>query len=173
MGDQPEGEPDSPRRPLTVVAQVSGGGLSSGIATAVKALRPDARVFGVEPELAADARDSLREGRIVAWDPTLTARTSADGMRTTQLGDLPWEHVRRYLDGIVVVSEEEILRATTRLAKDARLVAEPSGATALAAWLFHADELPAEGRVVCIVSGGNVDPDRYRASLEAGEAAGG
>jgi threonine dehydratase len=162
----------APTRPgLTVLVPVSGGGLASGIATAVRELRPDARVFGVEPALAADARDSLREGRIVRWEPEQTGRTNADGMRATQLGRLTFEHLRRYLEGIVTVEETEIFRAMARAAADARLVLEPSGAASLAAWLFHAGELPREGRVVCVLSGGNVDPARYRELLALGATA--
>ncbi|HET7676604.1 MAG TPA: threonine/serine dehydratase [Candidatus Limnocylindrales bacterium] len=173
MGDIPSGAPEMPPPSLTVLVQISGGGLSSGVATAVKSLRPDAHVFGVEPAVAADARDSLREGRIVRWDPELTARTIADGQRATQVGRLPFAHLRRYLDGIIAVEEVEIRRAMARAARDARLVLEPSGATALAAWLFHAAEVPREGRVVCVLSGGNVDPERYATFVAEGMAAGG
>ena len=171
------GEPDGRRadasadeEPVTVLAPIGGGGLASGIAVAVKSLRPGARLFGVEPELAADARDSLREGRVVRWAPEDVARTSADGMRTTSVGTLPFAHLARYLDGVLVVSEREIAAAMARAARDARLVVEPSGATTVAAWLFHAAELPAEGRVVCVVSGGNVDPERYAQLVAEGTA---
>lgn len=159
--------------PATVLVPIGGGGLSSGVATAVRALRPDATILGVEPELAADARDSLREGRVVRWDPALTARTSADGMRASSLGALTFAHLRARLDGVVTVSEAEIARAMVRAARGARLVLEPSGATALAAWLFHAAELPTDGPVVALLSGGNVDPDAYAGLMAAGVAAGG
>jgi threonine dehydratase len=159
--------------PATVLVPIGGGGLSSGVATAIRALRPDATILGVEPELAADARDSLREGRVVRWDPALTGRTSADGMRASALGSLTFAHLHAYLDGVVTVSEDEIARAMVRAARGARLVLEPSGATTLAAWLFHAAELPAEGPVVALLSGGNVDPGTYAERLAAGEAAGG
>jgi threonine dehydratase len=79
----------------------------------------------------------------------------------------------RHLDGILTVTEDEIARAMVRASREARLVLEPSGATALAAWLFHEDELPATGPVVCILSGGNVDPARYDELLARGVAAGG
>jgi threonine dehydratase len=156
----------------TVLLPVGGGGLASGVATAVTALLPQAHVYGVEPELAADARDSLAEGRLVTWDPERLARTSADGMRST-LSELTFRHLQAHLDGIVTVSEAEIARAMLRGARAARLVLEPSGATSLAAWLFHAGELPAGGPVVCLLSGGNVDPERYAELLAAGLAAGG
>ena len=78
---------------------------------AVKTLRPDARVFGVEPELAADAAESLREGRIVRWDADQVGRTAADGMRTSALGTLTFQHLSRYADGVLTVSEIDIRRA--------------------------------------------------------------
>ncbi len=158
----------SANRALTVLAPVGGGGLSSGICVAVKALRPEARVIGVEPELAADARDSLREGRVVRWDPALTDRTSADGVRTSALGDITFAHLRRLLDGVITVSEAEIAGGMALAASRARIVAEPSGALAIAAWRWHADQLPSTGDVVMVVSGGNVDPDRYQALLGEG-----
>ena len=170
-----QGRPDDglPAGPFTVVVPIGGGGLASGIATAVKALRPDAVVMGVEPSLAGDARESLASGRIVRWAPDAVARTSADGMRTTALGKLTFRHLQRSLDGIVLVEEDEIARAMTRAARDARLVLEPSGATSLAAALFHRGELPAEGPVVCVLSGGNVDPGEFARLVAIGERAGG
>ena len=139
-----------------VLVPVGGGGLSSGVATAVKALRPSATVIGVEPLLAADARDSLAAGEVVVWDVERTYRTSADGLRT-HLSALTLAHLGERLDGIVTVTEEEIGAAMGRLVREARLVVEPSAAVAVAARLFHRDELPA-GRTVAVVTGGNVDP---------------
>jgi threonine dehydratase len=139
-----------------VLVPVSGGGLISGVATAVKALRPDVRVVGIEPELAADAAESLREGRRISWEPERTYRTVADGLRTTALGVHPWEHVRRYVDEIVTVSDEQILAAMRHLAIEGRLVVEPSGAVAVAAWMH--DVLPVGPRTAAVVSGGSVDP---------------
>ena len=160
-------------RPLVVLVPVGGGGLAAGVAVAVKSLVPDAAVVGVEPALAADARDSLAQGRIVSWPDELTVRTIADGQRLGHIGTIPFELMRRYLDGIVVVEEIEIERAMARAARDARLVLEPSGATAIAAALFHGPELPAARRVVCIASGGNADPDDYARLVAEGRAAGG
>jgi threo-3-hydroxy-L-aspartate ammonia-lyase len=159
--------------PPTVLVPIGGGGLASGVAAAVKALRPDATVLGVEPELAADARDSLNEGRIVRWDPALVGRTVADGMRSSALGRITFAHLSALLDGVVTVSEDEIARAMLRAARSARLVVEPSGATAIAAWLFHAGDLPPDGPVAIVVSGGNVDPEVHAALLARAEDAGG
>jgi threonine dehydratase len=139
-----------------VLVPVGGGGLSSGVATAVKALRPDTTVIGVEPLLAAEARESLAAGEVVVWGTERTYRTCADGLRLP-LSPLTFAHLRAHLDDIVTVTEEEIRAAMTTLVRNARLVVEPSGAVATAARLFHADALPA-GRTVAVLSGGNVDP---------------
>jgi threonine dehydratase len=147
-----------------VLVPVSGGGLISGVAAAVKLQRPEVRVVGVEPELAADAAESLRRGARVTWPLERVYRTIADGLRVTPLGALPWEHVRTLVDAIVTVSEDEIRAAVRALARDARLVAEPSGAVATAAHLFRSAELP-PGRRVAVVSGGNVDPEAYAGIL--------
>jgi threonine dehydratase len=145
-----------------VLVPVSGGGLAAGVATAIKALRPRTRVVGVEPDLASDAAQSLREGRRVVWEPEQTYRTVADGLRTTGLGVVPWEQVSRYLDEIVTVTEDQILDAVRRLALDARLVAEPSGAVTFAAYLAGTTT----GKHVAVLSGGSVDP-RLLASVLA------
>ncbi|MET0771943.1 MAG: threonine/serine dehydratase [Candidatus Limnocylindrales bacterium] len=159
--------------PLTVLVPIGGGGFAAGVATAVKGLRPDAWVFGVEPELAADAAESLRTGAIVRWGPELVGRTAADGMRTNAVGAIPFRHLQAYLDGVVTVSETDIARAMVRGAREARLVIEPSGATTVAALLFDPGIADAPGHVVAIVSGGNVDPARYEQLIAEGIAAGG
>jgi threonine dehydratase len=143
----------------TVLVPVSGGGLIGGISAAIKLSRPEVRVIGVEPELAADARASLRSGTLVEFPADRVARTIADGLRVQRLGEAPFEHVRAFVDDIVAVTEEEILEAMRRLALRVRLVAEPSGAVTFAAHLFHTDELPASRLTVAVVSGGNVEPD--------------
>jgi threonine dehydratase len=141
-----------------VLVPVGGGGLISGIAVAVKALRPEAAVIGVEPELAGDAAESLRRGERFGWDVPRVRRTSADGLRATVLGELTWPHIRRYVDAIITVTEEEITEAVRALAAEFRQVAEPSGAVSAAGYLFHRDELPA-GRTVAVLSGGNIAPN--------------
>jgi threonine dehydratase len=141
-----------------VLVPVSGGGLISGIASAIKLSRPNVRVIGVEPELAADARASLKAGKLVELPAEQVARTIADGLRVRKLGFAPFEHIRAFVDDIIAVSEDEILDAMRRMALRARLVAEPSGAVTFAAYLFHRDELPATRLNVAVVSGGNVEP---------------
>jgi threonine dehydratase len=153
-----------------VLIPVGGGGLASGVAAAIRALAPTARLIGVEPELAADARDSLAADRIVVWPAELVSRTIADGTRTQSLGRLTFAHLRRQLDMIVTVSEAEIAAAVRIAAEEARLVVEPSGALPIAALRFHAQETGLEsvdGPIVGVVSGGNVDPDRFQEYLRA------
>jgi threo-3-hydroxy-L-aspartate ammonia-lyase len=141
----------------TVVVPISGGGLISGIAVAVRALSPKARIIGAEPELAADARDSLRSGTRVAWPASQTARTIADALRVEQVGEITFPHMKELVSDIVVVTDDEILDTMRTLATGARLVAEPGGAVAVAAALHHRSEL-GTGSVVAVLSGGNVDP---------------
>jgi threo-3-hydroxy-L-aspartate ammonia-lyase len=141
-----------------VLVPVGGGGLLAGVATAVKSLRPEAAVFGVQPELAAHARESLRLGRPVEWPAAETGRTIADALRVQGLGRLPYAHLSEYADGIITVTEEEIRKTMRLLLLSARLVAEPAGAVATAAYLFHRAGLPAARTYVAVLSGGNVDP---------------
>jgi threonine dehydratase len=151
-----------------VLVPIGGGGLASGVAVAVRALRPDCRVIGVEPELAADARDSLKAGHIVEWPADRVSRTIADGTRTQSLGRRTFAHLAALLDRVVTVSEAEIAAAVRIAAEEARLVVEPSGALTIAALRFRPGEIglaDMTGPVVAVVSGGNVDPERYRAFL--------
>jgi threonine dehydratase len=144
-----------------VLVPVSGGGLIGGVATAVNALSPGTRVIGVEPGLAADAAESFRTGQRVSWTPEQTYRTIADGLRTTSVGEIPWRQIQKYVDDVITVSEDEIRDGVRRLATDARLVAEPSGAVPFAAYLHHAGELRLDGNVVAVVSGGNLAMDTF------------
>jgi threonine dehydratase len=148
---------DCPRVDLVLVP-VSGGGLISGIAAAIRASCPGVAVVGVEPELAADARDSFRRGERVAWPATDVQRTIADALRVEQVGVLPFAHIRELVTDIITVTDDEMLTATKQLASQARLIAEPGGAAAVAAYLFRRHELPAANTPVAVVSGGNVDP---------------
>jgi threonine dehydratase len=153
-----------------VLVPIGGGGLAAGVAAAIRALVPGARVIGVEPELAADARESLAAGRIVEWPAERVSRTIADGTRTQSIGRLNFAHLSTQLDAIVTVTEEEIAAGVRLAAEEARLVVEPSGALPVAAMRFRASEaglLGVDGPIVGVVSGGNVDPDRYLAYLEA------
>ncbi|MGX9791919.1 threonine ammonia-lyase [Mycobacterium sp. MMS18-G62] len=137
-----------------VLVPVSGGGLASGIGTAIKALCPNAQVFGVEPELAADTAEALRLGHRVDWSIEDRNRTIADGLRS-QPSELTFAHLQKVLDGVITVSENEIRAAVRELANKSHLVSEPSGAVALAAYRKGATP---PGRTVMILSGGNIEP---------------
>jgi threonine dehydratase len=153
-----------------VLVPIGGGGLAAGVAAAITALAPGARLIGVEPELAADAQESLASGRIVRWEAERVSRTIADGTRTQSIGQLNFAHLVRQLDAVVTVSEAEIAAAVRLAAEEARLVVEPSGALAVAAMRFRAAEaglVDLDGPIVGVVSGGNVDPDAYLRYLEA------
>jgi threonine dehydratase len=147
-----------------VISPVSGGGLLSGIATAVKLsaeaglAKATVQVWGAEPELAADAKESFYSKRLVEWPAEKTTRTIGDGLRTQSLGELNFRHVLQYVDGIVTVSEDEIFAAMKVMLSATKLVPEPSGAVTLAAALFHAHELPTASKVVVVLSGGNLEP---------------
>src|SRR5439155_4594208 len=141
-----------------LVAPVSGGGLVAGCATAAKALRPELRAYGVEPEAGDDTRRSLAEGRRVA---IAVPRTIADGLQVTTPGELTFEVNRELLSGVETVSDAELVAAMGFLFDRCKLVVEPSGAAAVAALL--AGKLDVEGlRVGAILSGGNVGVARFR-----------
>lgn len=153
-----------------VLVPIGGGGLASGVATAVKSLRPSTRIVGVEPELAADARETLERGSIVRWSAADASRTIADGTRTQSIGERPFAHLRLHLDAVVTVSEAQIVAGVRLAAEWSRLVAEPSGALVVAAMAFRAEEaglMGLDGPVVGVLSGGNVDPEAYRRYLAA------
>jgi threonine dehydratase len=153
-----------------ILVPVSGGGLISGVATAARSVNPDVTVVGVEPDLAADARDSLRTGERVAWPASLTQRTVADALRVEQIGELPFAIMREQVAGIVTVTDEQMLAAVRDLATGARLVAEPGGAAAVAAWSSARAELPAARRPVAVLSGGNIEPALLAQVIAGGTA---
>jgi threonine dehydratase len=141
-----------------VLSPVSGGGLLSGVATAIKLFNSAVRVIGVEPELAADAQESFRTHQLVTWPADMTTRTICDGLRTQSLGELNFEHIRTYVDDIITVTEAEIRSAMLTLLYSARLTPEPSGACSAAGILFHRDQLLPFRKAVIVMSGGNVEP---------------
>lgn len=152
-----------------VLAPVSGGGLLGGVSAAIKQTLPHAQVWGVEPELAADATASFRSGAIQTWEAAAVSRTIADGLRTQSVGVRNFAHLQAFVDGMVTVSEDEIRAAMRAVVATARLVPEPSGAVAVAALLFHGRQLPAYRNAAAVVSGGNVDPTLLAEVLAAGE----
>jgi threonine dehydratase len=157
-----------------VLSPVSGGGLLSGIATAIKLSNSpnpvQTRVIGVEPELAADAQESFRSGHVVTWPADMTTRTICDGLRTQSLGALNFEHIRTYVDDIITVSEAEIRSAMRTLLYSARLTPEPSGAASAAGILFHTRQLLPFRKAVVVMSGGNVEPQVLTSVLSEEEA---
>jgi len=152
----------------TVVVSCGGGGFLGGIATAVKALRPDVHVVGVQAAGAAAYVGSLAEGRPVALK---SMTTMADGIAVGCPGQVPFEAIRRYVDDIVTVSEESLSRALLMLLERAKLVVEPAGAAAVAAMLDSPDTF--ETPAVAVLSGGNVDPLLLMKVIRHGLAAAG
>jgi len=116
------------------------------------------KVFGAEPLVAADAKESFDTKTLVEWPASRTTSTISDGLRTQSLGQLNFEHILKFVDGIIAVTEEETLAAMRVLLAHTDLIPEPSGAVALAAVLYHADQLPSAKKIAVVMSGGNVDP---------------
>ena len=141
-----------------IIAPIGGGGLTSGLVTAVKRSGRKTEVLAAEPTLANDAAQSFRAGHIVA-QPTESA-TIADGARMLQLGDNTWEILSHGLAGVIEVSEEEIKEGVRLLFLLANLKAEPTGALALGAVLADLERFKGK-RVCCVISGGNADPAVY------------
>ena len=145
-----------------VVVPVGGGGLISGVAVALRALRPRVRIIGVEPEGAQGVRSALDAGRVVRLD---AVNTVADGLAAPFAGERNLEIIERDVDDVVVISDDAILDGLRFLVARARIVPEPAGAAAVGALLSGAVRPKAGERVVAIVSGGNVDPDRLASFL--------
>jgi len=135
-----------------VVVPIGGGGLISGISTAIKSLKPDTKVFGVEPEKASSMYQSIRNGKITRLSDTTSI---ADGLATREPGELTFQCVKRNVDEIFLVSEEQIERAVYTTMKECHLVIEPSAAAAVAA-LLGKMRPKKDACVVVVVSGGNI-----------------
>jgi threonine dehydratase len=164
----------APHDDVVVLSPVSGGGLLGGISTAIKLGMPAGapiQVWGAEPELAADAKESFDTRTLIEWPAAKTTRTISDGLRTQSLGALNFDHILRFVDGIVTVTEDEIVAAMRVMLAATGLVAEPSGAVTLAAALYHHAELPKCARMVAVLSGGNIEPG-LRQRLQSGIATG-
>jgi len=148
-----------------VIAPVSGGGLLSGTSSGVKLsaeaglCNPNVQVFGAEPLVAADAKESFDTKTLVEWPASRTASTIADGLRTQSLGKLNFQHILKHVNGIIAVTEQEIIDAMKVYLANTDLVPEPSGAVSLAAVLYHSDQLPPAKKIVVVMSGGNVEPE--------------
>ncbi|MGY4992963.1 threonine ammonia-lyase [Streptomyces sp. 900105245] len=150
----------------TVVVGVGGGGLAAGIAVAVKALRPDVRIVGVQAEGAACYPPSLAAGRPVSLD---SPATMADGIKVGRPGEVPFGIVGELVDEVRTVSEDQLSAALLLCLERAKLVVEPAGAAPVAALLAAPDGF--EGPVVAVLSGGNVDPLLMQRVLRHGMSA--
>lgn len=152
-----------------IVVPVGGGGLIAGIALAVKSVRPDVRVYGVESASAPSMRDALRAGAPVSVQP---APTIADGINVRRVGDVPFAIAKQYVDDVVTVDDEEVAEAILLLLERAKTVSEGAGAVALAA-LVRA-KLPTKGRrVVAVITGGNIDVNLLSRIIDRGLSASG
>lgn len=140
-----------------VVVPIGGGGLISGVALAIKSANPAVRVIGVEPVGAAVMRASLDAGSALRLD---RLETIADGLAAPMAGELNYELVRRYVDDVVTVTDEQITRAMAAILSRAKLLVEPAGAAGVAALLAGAIPVSPSDRVVAVLSGGNVSLDR-------------
>jgi threonine dehydratase len=152
----------------TIVVGIGGGGLAAGIAVAVKSVRPDVRIIGVQAEGAAAYPPSLAAGRPMA---VTNPATMADGIRVGRPGDVPFEIVADLVDEVRTVSEYNLSSALLLCLERAKLVVEPAGASPVAALLREPGSF--EGPVVAVLSGGNVDPLLMQRILRHGMAAGG
>ena len=138
----------------TVLVPVGGGGLIAGIVTAIKETKPSVAVYGVEPEIGCCMKLSLDKGAIVELPET--PHTIADGLRGTRPGEIPFDIVKRLVDGILTVGEDSIREGVRALHRSGRIVVEPSGAVVVAAILEG--KLPSSvGPVCAVLSGGNID----------------
>lgn len=148
--------------PDIVVLGIGGGGLISGVSAAIKAKSPSTKVIGVEPEGAPGMTLSLRDGIPAHLDKT---NTIADGLAAPFVGDHNLAHVQRFVDKVVLVSDAEIAEALGLILERAKLLVEPSGAASFAALLHHKFDVPNGAKVVCVLSGGNVDRSRLKTIL--------
>lgn len=136
-----------------VVVPVGGGGLISGVAFALKSLKPEIKVYGVQASGAASMAESLRHDKIECLD---SVSTIADGIKVKEPGEHTFEYCRQFVDDVVTVSEDEISSAILALIEQHKLISEGAGAVAVAAVMFN--KVPVRGKkVACLVSGGNID----------------
>jgi len=147
-----------------VIVPIGGGGLISGVAFAVKSLRPDVKVYGVQSEGAPSMYESIKEGKRIHLD---SVKTIADGIAVKEPGENTFELISKYVDEVVTVSEDEIAAAILTLMEQKKLVAEGAGAVAVAAAMFN--KVPVKGKnVVCVVSGGNIDVTAHNRAVRRG-----
>lgn len=136
-----------------VIVPVGGGGLLSGVAFAIKNLNPNCKVYGVQAAGAPSMYKSIKDGRMVTLD---SVNTFADGIAVKHPGDITFEMISKYVDDMAIVSEDEIAAAILALMEKQKLVAEGAGAVSVAAAMFNKFNLQGK-KIVCLVSGGNID----------------
>lgn len=147
-----------------IIVPIGGGGLISGVAKAVKTLRPDVKVYGVQADGAPSMKTSIDKGKRVRLDKVSTI---ADGICVKEPGDLTFEMCRKYVDGIATVSDDEVAAAILAMLEKQKMVAEGAGAVAVAAAMFN--KLPVKGKkVVCLLSGGNIDVNILNRAMTRG-----
>lgn len=137
-----------------VFVPVGGGGLISGISTAIKLKKADVKIIGVEPTGAAAMLQSVQQNAIIRLDKV---DTIAEGLGAPFVGEYTLAHVKRYVDDLVLVSDKEIVQALRLILERCKILTEPAGAAGFAALLFNKVEVPSGAQVVCVLSGGNID----------------
>lgn len=148
----------------TVIVPIGGGGLISGVAFALKQLNPKIKVYGVQAQGAPSMRDSIRENKIICLD---SVSTIADGIAVKEPGEHTFDLCKKYVDGIVTVSEDEISSAILAMVEQYKIVAEGAGAVSVAAAMF--EKIPVKGKkTVCLVSGGNIDVTIFSRVIKRG-----
>lgn len=148
----------------TVIVPIGGGGLISGIAAAIKSLRPNCRVIGVQSEHAPSMKESLEQNKMIKLE---NVSTIADGIAVKTPGNLTFELCRQYVDEVVTVSEEEIAAAILTLLEKMKMVAEGAGATSVAAAMFNKVDLE-NHKCVAVLSGGNIDVNLLSKIIDLG-----
>ncbi len=147
-----------------VVVPIGGGGLIAGVAFAIKQLRPDVKVYGVQSEGAPSMFNSIKQGERVHLD---SVKTIADGIAVKEPGANTFELIKEYVDEVVTVSEDEIAAAILALMEQKKLVSEGAGAVSVAAVMFN--KVPVKGKkTVCVVSGGNIDVTAHNRAVRRG-----
>jgi len=145
-----------------VFVPVGGGGLISGIATAIKLKKPDVKIVGVEPVGAAAMLQSVQQNAVVHLDKV---DTIAEGLGAPSAGEYTLAHFKRYVDDLVLVSDSEIIQALRLILERCKILTEPAGAAGFAALLFKKVDVPNGAQVVCVLSGGNLDLKRLKGLL--------
>ena len=146
-----------------IICPIGGGGGISGVALATKQINSDIQIIGVEAERAASMLESIKAGKIVELP---SADTFADGIAVKKPGKINFEIVKKYVDDIITVSEEEMKSAIFTLAKEAKTVAEGAGASSVAALLSKKVPIKAISNIVCIITGGNIDITLFKSILK-------